>query len=178
MRRDKRSASPQNGFYAFESALHVFPDRSTGSELGLDQWNSPQLWRAKYEDMAEGLFFFAEDIFGFQFCIRGGDVCTFNPETGDVEPLARDLHEWAEKILSDYNFLTGYPIGHKWQLIHGPIAPRTRLTPKIPFVLGGKFETENLYARDVVEAMRFRGHLAIQIRDLPDGSQIEFQITD
>ncbi|WP_139366912.1 hypothetical protein [Pantoea ananatis] len=29
----------KNGFYGFESALHVYPSKSIGSEIGLIEWN-------------------------------------------------------------------------------------------------------------------------------------------
>lgn len=51
----------KNGFYAFESALHVCPVTSD-SETGLEAWNDDSLWRDEYRDLAEGLLFFAEDI--------------------------------------------------------------------------------------------------------------------
>ena len=72
----------KNGFYAFAAALHVFPWESHGAEIGLREWNSPDLWISKYQGMANGCLFFAEDIFGVQFCVDGGGICQFDPETG------------------------------------------------------------------------------------------------
>ena len=37
--------------------------------------------------LADGLFFFAEDVFGGQFAIRGEQVVTFDPETGEIEAM-------------------------------------------------------------------------------------------
>src|SRR5690348_11185013 len=56
----------KNGFYAFEYALHVLP-LSSDTESGLEGWNAESLWRNGYEDLAEGLLFFAEDILQDQF---------------------------------------------------------------------------------------------------------------
>jgi len=47
-----------------------------------------------------------------------------------------------------------------------------RLSPKIPFVMGGDYEVDFLYSIESVKAMRFRGSVAIQIRELPDGSKV------
>jgi len=47
----------RNGFYAFESALHVFPLQSAGNVYGLDVWNAPDAWVDSYEDLAKGCFF-------------------------------------------------------------------------------------------------------------------------
>lgn len=57
----------KNGFYAFESALHVFPfsDIDVYEQQDLLRWNSPDLWKSLYGADAEGLFCFAEDVFGY-----------------------------------------------------------------------------------------------------------------
>lgn len=168
----------KNGFYAFESALHVFPSHSTDAVTGLDVWNAPDCWRDAYDDLCEGCFFFAEDVFGGQFCIRDDRICSFDPETGDVEPMADGLEGWAARVLEDYPVLTGYPLAHQWQVAHGPLEMGKRLVPKLPFVGGGDFTLENLYVLDAREAMRQRGELAVQIRDLPDGATIRFEVVD
>lgn len=166
----------RNGFFAFESALHVFP-LGPGGGLDLETWNAPPLWRSAYGDMAEGLLFFAEDAFGHQFAIRGDGIVSFDPETGKAEALSPDLEGWAERILDDYEFLTGYPLLHEWQERNGPIPSDYRLAPRVPFVAGGDFSLENLYLANSVEIMRFRASLAQQIKDLPDGAQIRLKIT-
>jgi hypothetical protein len=50
-----------------------------------------------------------------------------------------------------------------------------RLLPKIPFILGGRYESSNLYAVDAVTGMCYRGELWQQLRDLPDGSQVRLK---
>src|SRR5690242_16827205 len=84
----------KNGFYAFESALHVLSDSGTTHEAGLAAWNAPDLWRDQYDgQMTEGCIFFAEDVFGNQFCSRNGWICSFDAETAKIEPIARDAEE-------------------------------------------------------------------------------------
>jgi hypothetical protein len=167
----------RNGFYAFESALHVFP-ADGGSEIGLSEWNSEQLWRHAYGPLAESCFFFAEDVFGGQFAIRGEAVVQFDPETGNATEMAATLEEWAQAILDDYEVLTGYPLAHEWQVANGPIPPGSRLVPAISFILGGAFEIENLVLLDAAQGMRLRGEVAQQLHDVPDGAQVSFRITD
>lgn len=168
----------RNGFYALESALHVFPTHSNPQEIGLDDWNENALWRNAYNGLADGCLFFAEDVFGGQFCIKDNKVYTFEPETGVLDYLADGIEGWAKAIISDYEVLTGYPLAHQWQKQHGQLPSRKRLLPKMPFVAGGEFEPDNLYLADAVEGMRFRADIANQIKDLPDGAQIKFNITD
>lgn len=167
----------RNGFYAFESAFHLFP-LCRAAEQGIERWNSDELWRNCYQDMTDGCLFFAEDIFGGQFCIKDDLIFTFDPETGELERLASGYEEWAQTILDDYKVLTGQPLAHEWQERYGALPAGKRLIPRQPFVAGGKFEIENLYALDAVKGMRFRADLAIQLRDVPDGAQIEFKIVE
>lgn len=166
----------RNGFYALESALHVFPTHSSQNEIGIGDWNESALWRSGYKGLADGCLFFAEDIFGGQFCIKDSKVYTFDPETGSLEYLADDIESWAQILLSDYEVLTGYPLAHQWQKQNGQLAAGKRLLPKVPFVLGGEFVLDNLYLADAVEGMRFRADIASQIKELPDGAQIGLNI--
>ena len=168
----------KNGFYAFESALHVFPAQSTRSEMGLDSWNAPGCWRSAFGGMENGCLFFAEDAFGGQFAMKSGGIYQFDPETADQEPFARDIESWAKALIADYEVLTGYPLAHQWQVKHGPIPSGKRLVPKLPFVVGGRFSIDNLYLLDAVKGMKLRGGIATQIRDLPDGAELKIEIVE
>lgn len=182
---DKRTANElqlllqmKNGFYAFEGALHVFADFGNANEKGLLEWNQDDLWRKYYEGMAENAVFFAEDVFGTQFCIRNGQIATFDPETAAFETIAVNIKEWAQLILDDYEFWTGYKIAHDWQMQYGPIPIGRRLVPTTPFVLGGSYSVANVRAIDAIEGMNYRASIAVQIRDLPDGTQVTLRVID
>lgn len=166
----------KNGFYAFESALHVLPVGRNGDLMDLESWNSDDLWRREYGGLAEGCVFFAEDVFGGQFCIHEDRICSFDPETAELTELAQSIASWAELMLMDYRVLTGFPLAHRWQEINSPLPMGQRLSPRRPFVSGGEFTPENLFAIDAVAGMRAYGNLARQIRDLPDGAQIRFRV--
>ena len=165
----------RNGFYAFDSALHVFPTGWAGDEVSIEQWNAPALWCDAYGDMTDGLLFFAEDAFGVQFALHQGAVVTFDPESGETESVARSLEGWASAVLEDFDVLTGFRLAHEWQCTFGRIPARQRLVPKVPFVVGGEFQLSNLYLSDAMTAMRFRGELAAKMRDLPDGTRVRFR---
>lgn len=166
----------KNGFYAYESALLIRPLRKESDPLGIEEWNRQELWRAKYIDKLDDVLFFAEDIFGVQFCIRGESICTFDPETAAIEEMSLSLSEWAETILSDYEMQTGYPMAHAWQAVNGPLAPGERLIPKVPFIREGKFEVDNLYVLSDVEGMSFRATISNGIKGVQDGERIRFRI--
>ena len=168
----------KNGFWAFEQALRVFPLRSDGDKIGMVEWNNQACWIKDYQGLADGLFFFAEDAFGNQFCIRDNVIGFFDAETAEVEEIADSLEGWCQVLLSDYNYWTGYSLLKEWQLANGKLDKCCRLMPKIPFVCGGEYTVENLVSINAVSGMRSRGNLAHQIVELADGSQIEFRIIE
>ena len=166
----------RNGFYAFESALLVRPLGKSSSPLDLASWNSETLWVSRYALFnLPTLLFFAEDLFGNQFAISDSGVVSFDPETGELAPLADSLQSWCDVLLSDFNAHTGYPVAHEWQAKHGPLEPGYRLIPKVPFVAGGAFRVDNLLAMNEAEGMAYRADFANQIRDLPDGAEIRIR---
>ena len=168
----------RNGFYSLERALHFFPTHSSLSEIGICDWNENSLWRDRYKNLANDCVFFAEDAFGGQFCIKDSRVYIFDPETGSLEYLADDIGGWAQAIVNDYEALTGYPLAHQWQIKNGQIPAGKRLLPKLPFILGGEFEIDNLYLADAVKGMISRANIANQIKDFPDGTKIKFNVVN
>ncbi|MDC0716130.1 hypothetical protein [Nannocystis bainbridge] len=168
----------RNGFLAFDRALRVFSAVAQVHPLSLTGWNGSTLWRDAYGPLVDDLVFFADDIFGGQFCIREDRIFLLDPETAVLELMAESLDGWAERVLEDTSYLTGQRLAHEWRTSFGPIELTQRLLPKLPFVTGGRFELENLYACDAVEGMRFRGELARQIQALPDGTPIRFVFRD
>ncbi len=167
----------KNGFYAFESALHVLPLTSDPTS-GLEAWNADSLWRSEYGDLAEGLLFFAEDIFQDQFCLstKQNSVLRFYAETGQTSVMASSVEEWAGVILSDYREETGWPLLDQWQAKNGPLRRGKRLMPKTPFFLGGAYSPENFWPGDPLEGMRLKADLAIQTRNLPEGATVKLKI--
>ena len=161
----------RNGFYAFTSALHVRPSGDVRGDVA--EWNRADGWRRTYGELADGLFFFAEDVFGNQFASdRDGRVVAFDAETAGLEPLASSVEDWVKVLLDDWRYLTGYPLAHDWQDANRPLKPGERLVPRTPFVIGGEFSIENLTAGVDHQAMEFRGEIATQIAHLPEGAEI------
>lgn len=168
----------KNGFYSFEGALHVLSDAGTQDEEGLLEWNIDATWRKNYCGMASNGTFFAEDVFGNQFCVDDKErVTLFDAETAKHEPIASSIEEWASVILSDYNLWTGYRLAHEWQTKNRAIPRGARLLPKRPFVLGGDYDAANLYACKAADGMRLRGDMAVQLKDVPDGQRVALKVT-
>jgi len=167
----------KNGFYAFESALHVFPLTSDPGS-GLEAWNAGPLWRNEYQDLAEGLLFFGEDILQDQFCLSGkqNGVLRFHAETGETSFVGESVEKWAGVVLSNYKRETGWPFVHEWQAKNGPLPLGKRLLPKTPFFMGGEYKIENLWAGNPLEGMRLKADLAIQTRYLPEGAKVKLNV--
>ncbi|MEU9589575.1 SMI1/KNR4 family protein [Streptomyces sp. NPDC048219] len=165
----------RNGFYAFESALHVFPSavevRGTRS---FGDWNEGRRWLDCYGALRPELSFFAEDVFGGQFGTDGKGVYAFNPETAALTPVGDSLADWAHRVLDDYAYLTGYPVAHEWQSLHGALPAGHRLIPRIPFVFGGTYSAENMVLVESTAAMRYSGGIALSISKMSDGVQLKF----
>lgn len=166
----------RNGTYLFHSALHILSAQTSPNGLGLDEWNADKGWRSEYGDLADGCLFFAEDLFGSQFCIKSDAIWSFDAETAEMQFIGKSFDAWAKEILIDYRVLTGQPLALAWQESHGALPAGKRLVPKVPFVCGGAFESSNLILMDAERGMRLRGQLASQIRDLPDGAKIRYLI--
>lgn len=168
--------SVRNGFWAYESSLLVRPFTNALAPLGIAEWNEKHLWKGRYFFDLDRVLFFAEDAFGCQHCLVDNKVSLFDPETGQFEDFACSLEEWARIVIADSDYRTGYPLAHAWQIQNSPLRPGTRLLPNVPFVLGGKYELENLYICDDIEGMVFRASIANQIRDVPNGGQIVLEV--
>ncbi len=165
----------RNGFYAFASALHVF-STNVNKKQNIVEWNSPQGWRQEYGELASELFSFGEDMFGNQFCIAHGEFVQFNIETAEVESMGRSAEEWADTILSDFGYWTGFPLGWEWQNTNGPIPNGRRLFPRQPFMLGGDYEVSNLWCGDTLETLGFYGYLARNVWGISDGTPVEISL--
>ena len=105
----------KNGFFAFEGALHFYP--TAGDEISIESINGEREWIVEYDGLADGLFFFAQDIFGSQYCIRESDgmFCKFEVETGHVEDKSTHLSGLIELILKDFDFESGHTFAKEWQ---------------------------------------------------------------
>lgn len=162
-----------NGFTVFDAGIQVFHagEEGLGPELGV--WNAADTWKHTYGPLTDGLYFFAQDLFGVQFAIEDGRrVCTFDPETGDRLPVAASLDDWAEWLLAAPDERGVRSFAKHWQDRHGALGHDERLLPRTLFVLGGEYEEDNLVVQDAVTCMRVRGPFARQLHDLPDGIPI------
>ena len=165
----------KNGFYAFASALHAY-GTDTVEEVDLLAWNADNGWRKEFGAIADRYFFFAEDAFGGQFCTDSQCFYHFDIETGDTRSMGTDAESWSATLLSDFGYWTGHGAALKWQQHNEELKPGMRLFPRRPFVLGGDYEPENLWAGNARDALGFFGFVARHINALPDGTDVELMM--
>jgi hypothetical protein len=63
----------------------VFSCGSGEDAFDIAAWNAKDLWKSGYEVIEEAFTFFAEDIFGTQFCLYPEGFGMFEPKTGDID---------------------------------------------------------------------------------------------
>jgi hypothetical protein len=157
-----------NGLYAFDRALHLFGADPSRPFHDLSARNDAAAeWRRPHGRVLQGVWFFAEDLFGHLFGLRGNEAVAFDPETGEIEVVAEGFEGWLRYIDSDTNYAVGQSVALEWSEERGPLAFGSRLSPKTPFALGGEFDLENLQPLAWDENLRILAEAHGKIRDLP-----------
>ena len=80
--------------------------------------------------------------------------------------------------MTDYQVLTGFPVAHSWQQQHGSIPAGRRLVPGVPLCWGESSTRQTSMPLMPSKECVWRGSLAVQIRDLPDGATVVYQPGD
>jgi len=169
----------RNGFFCYHRSLHFFGACRAPRYHSLLQWNDPEGWRKEYRSLAENLIFFAEDVFGYQFALRDKKIVRFDFESGVCKPMARSFRKWFQLLEKRIDEHSGWPVAVHWEEIQGQSIPfESHLSVYPPFIAGGEYDAEHLKPIDRFQHMGFSGHLAWQIKDLPDGTQIEISFED
>lgn len=164
-----------NGFFAFNAGLQVYRAGPDGSGPELLAWNSGELWKWSYEGLADGYFFFGQDVLGTQYAIKDGAVLQWEPEDGSTHLLGDSLEAWAEWIFDEPDMNATAFLAKAWQDHFGALGHHQRLVPLRFLALGGEVDFDNLVAKDAVEAMLIRGPIATQLHDLPDGATVHIE---
>ena len=160
----------KNGFIAFESALSVFSADPSDIVKELTAWNG--LLSNHYAFQENQLCAFAEDLFMGQYAISEDGVVKVDLESGRLESHSDSISDWAQTILDDYNYETGYPVGEEWQKANGRLANGYRLLPKRPFAMGGDFVSREMVAVKSHIGLQMLVNLSNQIRHLPNGTTV------
>jgi hypothetical protein len=135
------------------------------------------LLKEEYGNLFKGLLSFGQDIFGnqFSFDLDNGKIVFFDIETADKKIIANNFSGWTEAIINDLDYYTGHKIAKAWinsdKLTYGQ-----RLSAKIPFILGGNYALDNLFASDYPKFIKSAASIAMQVHNLPDGTPFKINI--
>ncbi len=159
-----------NGGYFYGFSLHLYG-------LSLEKCNDllqvNAILAEKCSVWQNSFFSIGQDIFGNQFVFFGKDILFLNLETGESEMIASSFLEWIEIISENVAYFSGCAFSKLLSNKQG-----VRLCPKLPFVLGGKYEEENLYSMSFPEYLQYYSDIEKQIRDLPDNTEFEISVID
>jgi hypothetical protein len=84
-----------------------------------------------------------------------------------------------DQLSQDQEFLRDWYMSelvHEARDRHGPLGPGFKYCLKIPRVLGGEYGGDNLATISLSGLVSASGHIARQIKDLPDGAQVKLSI--
>lgn len=164
-----------NGGFFFASSLHLYGYSKTHDFHNINYIN--QVLKQEYENIVDGLVAFAQDIFGNQFCFneQNSKIEFFNIETGDREIIAYDIEDWIGLLFDELDYFTGHKVSEAWR-IENQLSFDQRLCPKIPFILGGAYTSDNVYAAAFPKYIEVSAYIAKQVYGLPDGSNFTINI--
>ena len=164
----------KNGFYLFEGAMRIYASVTTKECLGHDDWRRQSFYADVYRT---DLLLFADDVFCHQFGIDdSGVVYSLNPESGAISEISSTLEGWSAKVLKRFDYFSGHSVARKWQESHGVLKDRERLFPKVPFLLGGRYAVENLFACEDVVGLRYLSDVCEQTKSMPNGTKVILRV--
>ena len=166
-----------NGGFFFNQALHLYGFCNEPTYHSIDVVN--HFIYNEFKELSKGLFFFGQDIFGNQFGFGKSGIVFFNIETAEREIIAKDFVKWIEVIFEDLEFLTGQKFVKQWAIKNKEtIEYNQRFCPKKPFIVGGDYDTSNLYLQQFPLYLSSNANIARQVYNLPDGTDINIKMTD
>ena len=102
------------------------------------------------------------------------------PEDVYCEVVASTREE-LDQLSSDQEFLEDWnmeALVEQAQESLGPLSEEYKYCLVTPGALGGEYAISNIKTAPLIEMVRFSGDVALQIKDLPDGAQIELKVVD
>ena len=166
-----------NGYVAFGGGLHV---RGACKE---PVWHSlraaldgPLSFHKLYAGIEPSDLPFAEDCMGDQFLLRDGQVLRLAAETGEIEAVASSFAAFmAEVERAPLEVLQMHPL-LQFQNEGGALLPGELLSAYPPFFAVQSGERVSLRAIPSIDRRSFLADVAAQVRDVPDGGWVRFEV--
>jgi hypothetical protein len=109
-----------------------------------------------------------------------GSYWRLMPEELKCDVLAHDENQFTQ-IWNSEEFQLDWKmdnLGDEAEAVFGPMGTGQCFCFLVPNVLGGSYSTENIRVISTSELLRVSGSMALQIRDLPDGTEVEILTRD
>jgi hypothetical protein len=111
---------------------------------------------------------------------QNGFVWRIVPEELSCEIVAKDAAEYevisqSEEFVADWQMQA---LVEAAEATYGPLADGDVFYLVTPGVLGGEYDVSNINVLPLEELIALSGDLAKQIKDLPDGGEIELKVTE
>ena len=94
---------------------------------------------------------------------------------GEKETVASNFTDWVNVIFNGLDYFTGHKLAYAWRTGHG-LQFNERLCPIKPFVIGGDYKPDNLYAIESSKNIKTNANIARQIYDRPNGTPITIKV--
>lgn len=173
----KKIASGKNSLYG--GSLVIRNDFSNSIFHSIYDWNNIDLWKKEMpSEKIKDIVFFADNILSYQYGVYNDCVVVFNPEDASIEKIATSIEEWYSIIKSDTVTYLYRDILESWEKMKGKILLGEKLTPSLPFILGGDYCIENFVKSNELEAMKYYCQYAKVLHNLQDGEQVIIKIKE
>jgi hypothetical protein len=168
-----------NGFIQFHGGLHVRGACLAPTWHSLRQaWLGESAFHQLYPEMTPEDIPFGEDSLGDQFFLREGIVWRLFGETGEIESLEMTFKQFMAAVQTDPTEELGLQPLMQFQQDGGTLQPGQLLAAYPPFCTEEAEDGISVSAVSSDERHRFLADFAAQIRDVPDGGNIDIELTD
>jgi hypothetical protein len=169
----------RNGCIAWLGALHVRGAcRGPAWHSLRNAWEGPDALHTLFEEVEPTDLPFAEDAFGDQFLLRGGNLLRLSGELGEVAEIAESLEHFFDGLWTDAEQVLDYQPLLRFREGGGELPPGQLLAAYPPFVLDAGGTTRDLRPMDAIERRHFLAELARQLHGLPDGATVRLKSTE
>jgi hypothetical protein len=162
--------SQTNGFILHEGALHVRGASLTPEWHSIRiAWHGPNSFCILYPDVRSSDIPFAQNQVGDQFLIREGKILQLFAETGEIEPVAVSLQEFFSRVSQDIEGFLNVGLSHRMN-------PGQLIQAFPPFCFEESGANASLASLPASAVILFHADLARQIRNVPDGAQVQVKV--
>ena len=167
----KKTSNGENSLC--NGSLIIRSDFSNSIFHSIYEWNNIDLWKKEMpSEKIKDIIFFADNVLSYQYGIYNDCVVVFNPEDASIEKIATSIEEWYYIMKSDAATYLYSDILNRWEKKKGKILLGEKLTPSLPFILGGDYCIENFVKTNELDAMKYYCQYAKILYNLQDGEQV------